>query len=224
MNITENGELTRLMIDHLAKLYGIYEKRVGVHLSTLIYCLKRSQMDASESNVIPTESEVMLFALGWGLQDVLTPTSAETPVIEKEGIVYRPDFRLTLKDWTAELKTTRMSSAKGDKHEFPETWLEYMLGGCYMLDTTIYHLTILYMMGTWRPPFPVIKSYTFEFTPDEIKDNWNKIKTRYEIYKLALDTGIKIEPYTYAKPFECEHCRYKLICETEILLSKQGAS
>lgn len=222
MNITENSELTRLMIDHLAKLYGIYERRIGIHLSTLIYCLKRSQMDASESNVIPTESEVMLFALGWGLQDVLTPSSAETPVIEKEGIVYRPDFRITLKDWTAELKTTRMSSAKGDKQDFPEVWLEYMKGGCHMLDIRTYHLTVLYMMGSWRPPFPVIKSYQFDFTDEEIQSNWNNIKSRYDVYKSALDTGIRIEPYTFAKSYECEHCRYKLVCESEILLKKSG--
>lgn len=223
MNITKNDELTRLMVDHLAKLYGIYEKREGIHLSSLIYCLKRSQMDASESNVIPTKTEVMLFALGWGLQDVLTPHSAETPTLEKEGIVYRPDFLLKLHNWTAELKTTRMSSNKGENHEFPETWIEYMLGGCFMLGITKYELTVLYMMGNWKPPFPDIQSYSFEFTEDEILDQWSKIKDRYYIYTTALATKTKIEPYTYAKSWECEHCRYKLICETEIMLKKSGA-
>jgi hypothetical protein len=222
MIITENTELTRLMLNHLAELYGIMEKREGIHLSTLIYCLKRSQMDASESNVLPTDSEVMLFSLGYGLQDVLTPNGAETITYERDGIVYRPDFQLRLKDMTAELKTTRMSSAKGDTHEFPDTWIEYMKGGCHILGRKDYDLSVLYMMGNWKPPFPVIKSYHFEYTQEELDVNWSNILSRYTIYKNALDTGERIAPYKYCKEWECNYCRYKLICETEVMLKKNN--
>jgi hypothetical protein len=222
MIITENRELTRLILDHLTQLYGLTEKRVGIHLSSLIFCLKRQQMDTLDGRVLPTDKELMLFALGWGLQDVLTPHSAETPVIEKEGIIYRPDFNLTLQQWTCELKTTRMSMKKGDAHEFPETWIKYMKGGCYMQNRNTYDLAVLYMMGYYKPPFPEAASYHFEFTDDEILDNWDWIKSRYDIYVPALQSGVILPAYTYNEEWECENCRYELVCSSEKMLKKEG--
>ena len=220
MNITENDELSRRLVDHLASLYGIREKREGIHLSTLIYCLKKQQMDAGEFNIVPTDEEVMLFALGWGLQDVLTPKDVETPTLEKDGIVYRPDMVFPLDDYVIELKTTRMSGKKGDKREFPETWLKYMMGGCYITERNTYDLAVLWMMGNYAPPFPYIKSYRFEFTHDELVNNWQWLTHRFNIYKEALETGNKLPPYAYAEKWECEHCRYKMVCSAETMISK----
>jgi hypothetical protein len=217
MDIVENNELSRIMLDHLAEMYGIKSKREGIHLSTLIYCLKKQQLDNGDDNsrIVPTDQEVLLFALGWGLQDVMTPKSTETPTLEKDGIVYRPDFVFALKDWVCELKTTRMSSTKGLMRDFPKGWLIYMKGGCVMTGRNTYDLSVLYMMGNWKPPFPEIKSYRFTFTDEELKDNWDWLITRRNVYKYALESNTPLDPYVWNEPYECKNCRYFTICDAE---------
>jgi hypothetical protein len=218
MEIVENNELSRIMLDHIADMYGIKTKREGVHVSTLLYCLKKQQMDngAEETRLVPTDQEVMLFALGWGLQDVMTPKSAETPTLVKDGITYRPDFVFALKDWVCELKTTRMSSTKGLMRQFPEGWVKYMKAGCLITERNTYDLTVLYILGNYKPPFPEIKSYRFTFTEEELRDNWTWILERKAIYDYAMSTGtIKLPPYTFNEAWECKNCRYALICDAE---------
>jgi len=213
-----NPEMDRLILDHLADLYSIKRKREGIHLSTLIYCLTRSFFDQL-APVEPTDMEVMLFSLGYGLQDVLTPKEAVTPVYEKDGITFSPDFQLNLVGQkkvtmsemvTVELKTTRMSS---NKEEFPETWLEYIMGGCYIRGINEYELSILHMLGNYRPPFPEIKSYKLIFEDEELRDNWDYLLSRKAIYEEALRTKKPPVPFTYCKDWECARCRYKLQCE-----------
>lgn len=222
MHISEDNHITTLMTDHLADLYNIRQLREGIHLSTLVYCLTRSQLDnINHYRVVPTDDEVLLFCLGWGLQDVLTPKSAETPLLEKDGIVYSPDMMFPVGDTLVELKTTRMSAKKGDERNFSETWLEYMKGGCYILNRNDYHLSVLYMVGYYKPPKPVLKSYHFQFTDDELFSNWDYIMERKVVYEDALLTGKIIPPFTKCKNWECEYCRYKLICDTIVMQKKE---
>ena len=219
MLITENPELTRLMLTHLSDLYHIKQKRVGIHLSTLVYCLTKSQMDVS-GGIEPTDNEVMLFALGLGLQDVLTPGGTATPVYTKDGIIYSPDFVFELGGWLVELKTTRQSAKRGAAHEFPETWIEYIKGGSYIVGKEFYDLSVLYLMGNYSPPFPLMKSFRLEFTPEELEENWNHILDRKAVYEKHIESRDIILPKKYAKSWECSYCRFKLVCDT-ILTEKR---
>lgn len=221
-----NPEMDRLILDHLADLYSIKRKREGIHLSTLIYCLTRSFFDQL-APVEPTDMEVMLFSLGYGLQDVLTPKEAVTPVYEKDGITFSPDFQLNLVGQkkvtmsemvTVELKTTRMSS---NKEEFPETWLEYIMGGCYIRGINEYELSILHMLGNYRPPFPEIKSYKLIFEDEELRDNWDYLLSRKAIYEEALTSNKPPTPFCYCKLWECKNCRYKLQCSALEMVAKE---
>jgi hypothetical protein len=210
MERADNPELTRLMLDHLANLYKLKQKREGIHLSTLIYCLTRSFFDQQDM-IEPTDNEVMLFALGLGLQDVLTPTSANTPIYEKEGITFSPDMYFEVPNFgMVELKTTRMSSGK---EVLPETWFEYIKGGCYMIGSNIYDLAILHMLGNYHPPFPILRSERLTFTKEELQSNWDYLLERKAVYCKALETNIPPEPYKYCKEWECQYCRYKLQCQ-----------
>lgn len=218
MQKIDNPEMSRLILDHLADLYQIKEKREGIHLSTLVYCLTRSFFDQL-SPVEPTDMEVMLFSLGYGLQDVLTPKGAEINTYQKAGITFRPDFQLAVGNTTAELKTTRMSSGKED---FPETWLEYIKGGCHMLGIKEYKLSVLHMLGNYKPPFPEIKSYTLVFTDEELEDNWNYLMSRKSVYVDALKSNHPPVPFTYCKDWECKNCRYKLQCDAIKMVTEQN--
>jgi len=113
----------------------------------------------------------MLFSLGYGLQDVLTPPDADAPVIEKEGILYRPD--MILSNRLNEIKTTRKSAKYHYMEDsLPVTWVDYMMGGCALMGTREYDLIILYMMGNYSPPFPEVYAETVQFEQKEIEENW----------------------------------------------------
>jgi hypothetical protein len=212
----ENPELRTLMLGHLADKYKLLEIRESNHLSSYITCLTKQYLDQRQASE-PTEEELMLFALGYGLQDVLTPADTKAPYINKHGIIYRPDFLIPRNslDRLTELKTTRKSAKNHQLDEqIPETWLAYMKGGCYIKDTVEYDLVILYMMGSYSPPFPTIMADTFVFTDTEIADNWLWIMERKLVLDSSLKTNTPPEPGKYCFSFECKFCRNKLICET----------
>lgn len=214
---TDNPELSRLILEYLAERYKIKQRRIGIHLSTLVYCLTKSFYD-QQQRIEPTDEEVMLFSLGLGLQDELTPPEANRPVYQLDGIMYSPDFTLRLDEQLVELKTTRMSSKRPD---MPETWLEYIMGGCTMMGTDSYQLVVLHMMGNYSPPFPTIVAYSLKFDRDELAANWLRLLERKQVYENALAAGTLPTPYTYCKDWECKLCRYKLQCTAITLLSKE---
>jgi len=212
MKRVDNPELKRKVLDHLAELYHIKEVREPNHLSSYITCRTKSFLDQKQA-AQPNDEEVMLFALGYGLQDVLTPKDAEAPIIEKDGIIYRPDFILSLRQ--NEVKTTRKSARNHYMDEYiPITWLDYMMGGCYMMDTDEYDLIVLYLMGDYRPPFPQLYCDTFYFDELELEHNWKKIKGNKDILDYALESGKPPNPFQHCYDWECKHCRYVLVCNT----------
>ena len=222
MEVLENLALNRIILDHLADLYKIGERRKGLHLSSLVYCLTKGFFDSQAPAQI-TDEEVMLFALGLGLQDVLTPADAETPCYELDGITFSPDFLLrdfqpqTGSYQLVELKTTRMATGKA----FPDTWLEYIKGGCYIRGVNTYQLSVLHMLGSYRPPFPEIKSYTLIFSDEELQCNWSYLKARQIAYCTALENNKPPTPRLWCKDWECKYCRYRLQCDALIILKER---
>lgn len=218
MRRIENPELKRRILNHLADLYKIKEVREPNHLSSYVYCRTRGFLDQKQATE-PTDQEVMLFAIGYGLQDVLTPKEAEAPIYEKDGIIYRPDMSFKPApaevEQLAELKTTRKSAKYHfmDEH-IPETWLAYMKGGCFMRDTDRYDLIVLYMMGNYSPPFPEIYADTFVFEYKELVENWDYIKANKLVADKALATNTPPVPFQHCHNWECKYCRYQLVCKT----------
>ena len=212
MKRTDNPELKRTVLNHLADLYKIREVREYNHLSSYITCRTKGFLDQKQTSE-PTDTEVMLFALGYALQDVITPKDAKAPVINKNNILYRPD--MILSNRLNEIKTTRKSA----KYHFlddslPVTWVEYMLGGCYMMGKNEYDLIVLYMMGDYAPPFPLIYAETIYYEDKEIQDNWEYILKNKATLDKSLETGIMPEPFHNCYDWECKYCRYNLVCET----------
>lgn len=214
---TENTELKNLAVQWLSDLYGIKTVRSPDHLSTFVYCLTKAWYSQQESRIEPTENEVLLFALGYGLQDVLTPKDATGMIFEQEGITYSPDMHFVLPNEKAELlmelKTTRRSARK-HWEAIPETWMTYMLGGCKMRGTNRYDLIVLYMMGGYRPPFPEILCDTFIFSDEEIEANWQRIQQRKKVLDASLQTSKPPTPFAWNYDWECKYCSYKMVCES----------
>lgn len=212
MRRVDNPELKRKVLDHLANLYHIKEIREPNHLSSYVYCRTRCFLDQKQA-AQPNDEEVMLFALGYGLQDVLTPKDANAPLIEKFGITYRPDMILSFRQ--NEIKTTRKSARNHYLDEYiPQTWLDYMMGGCYMMETKEYDLIVLYMMGDYKPPTPQIYCDTFYFDSVELDANWQKIIANKKVLDDAIASGKPPVPFQNCYDWECKHCRYTLVCNT----------
>ena len=218
MERVENSELNRKILNHLIAQYQLKEKREPNHLSTYVYCRTKAYLDQKQT-VEPSDQEVLLFAIGYGLQDVMTPKDAVAPVYKQDGIVYRPDMvfypsKVEVEN-LVELKTTRMSAKKHwEPDHIPMTWLDYMMGGCYMRNTSRYDLIILYLMGNYAPPFPEIYCDTFEFSQEELDENWAKLQEHRTVLDAALAGQYPPEPFKNCYDWECKYCRYKLICET----------
>ncbi len=214
MRRVDNAELKRKVLDHLASQYKIKEVREVGHLSSYVTCRTRSFFDQKQT-VEPSDEEVMLFALGFGLQDVLTPRSIKPLVYEKFGIIFSPDMPMSWTGNLGEIKTTRKSA----KYHFmedalPVTWADYMMAGCYIVDTDKYDLIVLYMSGNFAPPFPQIYAETIYFDKKEIDTNWQKVMSQKEVLDKALVSGVPPESYKNCYDFECRYCRYGLVCDT----------
>jgi len=185
----------------------------------------------------------LMFALGYGLQDVLTPKDANTPLVNKYGIIYRPDMSFTVKDpamsspsiittaplatmheleQLVEIKTTRRSAKNHYMDEYiPQTWLDYMMGGCTMIETNEYDLIVLYLMGNYSPPFPQIYCDTFYFNSEELEANWAKILERKEVLDKSLETGKPPTSFQNCYDWECDYCRYVLVCNTLVTVLEE---
>ncbi len=216
MKRVDNPELQRKILDHLAGLYKIKEVREPNHLSSYVTCRTKTFFDQKQA-IEPTDEEVMLFALGYGLQDVLTPKDSTAKVYNLSGITYRPDmsFEVTKAEIELlELKTTRKSAKNHYIDEaLPATWLSYMKGGCMIAGVERYDLAVLYMMGNYSPPFPQIYCDTLFFEKQELLDNWDIILANKRILDDALDKGVPPSPFHNCYDWECTYCRYKLMCE-----------
>jgi len=210
MKRVDNPELKRKVLDHLADLYNIREVREPNHLSSYVTCITKAFLDQKHTSQ-PNDEEVMLFALGYGLQDVLTPKDADTPTINKDGIIYRPDFILSFRQ--NEIKTTRKSAKNHYIDEkLSPAWLDYMMGGCYMMGSNEYDLIVLYLMGNYSPPLPQLYCDTFYFDQAELDANWETILERKDKLDSALKSNIPPTPFQNCHDWECKYCRYRLVC------------
>jgi len=207
-----NPEMDRRLLDHLSTKYKLKHKREGIHLSTLVTCITKGWLDHS-IGVEPTDSEIMLFSTGVGLQDELTPPDAEAPIFMVDGITFRPDFYFPISNTHVEFKSTR-ASLKKNKVQLPQAWIDYIMGGCYMRKVTTYELSALHLMGSYAPPFPEIYSETLVFEQAELDEFWKVIIRRRDEYQHALEVDKPPTPFLYCKEWECKNCRHKLVCDT----------
>lgn len=218
MHQTPNPVIEREILDELRRKYideSWQDRARGIHLTNLIYCLTRSFYGFTDP-LPPSDKEVMLFALGFGLEAVLLREGSKMPPGEKDGIHYSPDFiPLRSAQVVGELKTTRMSY---DKTKLPETWLEQVMGYCYAEGLSSCDIAVLHMLGNYKPPFPTMRGWHFEFDPDELQNHWNNMLDRKDVLLNALATGEPPMPKQFCKDWECQYgpCRYSLRCQLEV--------
>ena len=217
-----NPELTTLVLDALAEKYKLNERREGIHLSTLNYCLTKGYLDYT-SPIPPTEIELLLFSTGYGLEEVMTHSIAEHNVYEKDGIIYRPDNLIPVTDQygvngLVEMKSTRAGKKRYQEGNLPDTWISYMKGGCYMMNTNTYNLCVIHVSDR---PAAAIASEVITFGDNELIDNWSWLTLRRDVYQEALDAKTVPIPRMWCESWLCNNCRYSIICDSILLLKEK---
>ncbi len=178
----------------------------GIHITELIYCLTSSYW----GKIMPlpyAKQQALTMALGIGLERVVIPEDKRAKPGTCEGVDYSPDFWYR-EELPSELKTTRMSTKKTIERAFPETWMQQIQGYCYAEKKLMYGLSVVHLMGGYKPPFPEILAVKFLFTQQELKDNWDYLMWRKTVYIQSFADQIPPTPTKWCQDWECKNCRY----------------
>jgi len=181
-------------------------RSAGIHLTELIYCLTAGYYNRLMPLPI-LEQGAITMALGIALERLLIPETERAKPGTCEGVDYSPDFRFH-RDLPSELKTTRMSSRKTNDREFPETWMQQIMGYCKAENKLEYGLAIVHLLGNYKPPFPEILAVKFQFTEVELKANWDYLMWRKTVYIQAFADQKPPTPTKWCQPWECKNCQY----------------
>lgn len=198
-------ESYRMLIQRVQEL-TIPVRSAGIHLTELIYCLTSSYWDRIMPLPIEKQQAITM-ALGIGFERVIIPEEVRAKPGTCDGVDYSPDFWYGDK-MPSELKTTRMSTKKTITREFPETWLQQIQGYCYAEGKLEYGLSVVHLMGGYKPPFPEILAVKFIFTQQELKDNWDYLMWRKKVYIQSFGDQQPPTPTKWCQNWECKFCRY----------------
>jgi len=198
-------EMYRMLIQKVTELTK-KPRSAGIHLTELIYCLTSGYWDKIMPLSIEKQQAITM-ALGIGFERVLIPEDMRAEPGTCEGIDYSPDFWFR-GDMPAEMKTTRMSTKKTYTREFPETWRQQIMGYCYAEKKLEYGLGVVHLMGGYKPPFPEILAVKFIFNSQELKDNWDYLMWRKNVYVQGFADQQPPTPTKWCQSWECQYCRY----------------
>jgi len=180
------------------------------HMSELIYCLTAKYYDRFRP-LQPTQRESLLFLTGLRLEDAMLRPHKKAAKGEYEGIFWSADL-LDHVEGLGELKTTRISE-KNLPDKMPSTWLRQMLGYMKANGVNEISLVALHLMGNYAPPFPTLKCWHGQATQDEIDENWAWLQARKVIYLDHAERGVVPEQFVYNEDWECDNCRYLIVCQ-----------
>lgn len=233
------------LMDNLRREYT-GDTRSGTHLTSLIYCLTRAYWQEVDP-LPPTEDELIMYAIGFGLERVLISRDHVEP-FEVDGISLSPDF--VINETYADLKSTRMSpegksscgvcgepytghSKAKNGHvyvavkagfEVPLGWQKQVMGYRHALNLLAgdvaydYSLAILHLI-----PAQLV-ALRLTFTQDELEENWRWLLGRKYTLKHMLHFG-EPEPFKHRLyESECDNCRHSLKCQLLASLEVKGAT
>ena len=127
-----------------------------------------------------------------------------------------------------ELKCSYQSSSR--PLEENHAWLRQLMAQCYVTHSLQGRLSRLEIMGDWGSVYlkgatkaekeayraehqkPDLHAYRFEFTQEELDDNWAWTKARRDLFQGLLDNRcVRLLPKEMALPsgqasFECSYC------------------
>jgi hypothetical protein len=184
--------------------------REGIHLSDLDMCLGKSfykKMDEAEGRLIlPSESLMLRFMLGWSLQHEILGVPEE--YMEVDGIQMSVDAPINGK--FIEFKTTKLNSAKFDVNEHP-SWLMRTKGYCRFRGITSCYIVVCFLNGDYGRTTRNMQliAYEITYTPEELEENWAEVLRRRDLLLHALETGKYPSP-DFHEEWACKECEHNI--------------
>ena len=191
----------KVLSDMRARI-GVDTKREGIHLSSLVFCLRKAwhmyridQSDKSRAEVLgatPDET-ALVWVIGHSHEAIFGTSSIRGESTEKDGITYTPDFwrpekgKLEL----VEMKSTRKSANKGI--EDIEHYMAQAAGYCAASGLTECCVFVLHLMGDYdrsHPPQAMLKVWRLKFTKAELTRWWNELKRRRDAVLSDEEPGM----------------------------------
>ena len=235
MKITRNEQLERDTLKDMVD--DFQEDRPAVSVSSMSHCLTKLYLDRQDRKTQEARGEryvpdfddrtILNFATGLWLEKVILTSKQNADQGESEGITWHvDDFNresLILK----EIKSTRISlNTLVDKEtglfkieQLSPFWDRQMRAYAYVKGVSEVYLTVIHLVGAYRPPFPELRSWTVEYSQEEINSNWEWLQRRKSYYETCVESNIIPTPFEYMTTFfdgktECEwsHCPKLLIC------------
>ena len=233
MLVEPASHLNRQILDAIKDEYALAAPRGGMHVSDLTHCLTKSYW-ARIDPAPPNDKEIILWAVGFGLERVLIPRLHVEP-LTIDGITGTPDFAFP--DGTpADLKSSRMaveSSAgcgicgepyKGHtktthghayekappvQFQIPETWRRQFMAYCHMVNSRTFGLVVVHLIPA------EIRCYTLHFTEGELAAHWQWMVDRKGMLESMHEQN-NPRPFESNEPWECEHCPHSLKCALHV--------
>jgi len=202
MQITKNEKLREEIFDNIRA--AVSGDRQGIHLSDLIYCTRKAYYRKQGLSPKPTNELCILWLTGFAFQAFMFPLDKEIPIMV-DGIHCTPDIPTGI-----EVKSTRQSMRKfvpeGMHH-----WLKQILGYCKALNKLEYDLAVMFVCGSYSPPFPDLDCWHIQATEEEVENNWNELLIRKQRLEHALAEVNPPEPD--CADWEWEYCENIDYCQ-----------
>ncbi len=226
--IIEDNVLRDMVLADMRARIGVDTKREGIHLSSLVFCMRKAwhmyridQSDKSRAEVLgdtPDET-ALVWVIGHSHEAIFGTSSVRGDTTEKDGILYTPDFwkpesgNLTL----TEMKSTRKSANK--TIEDMEHYMAQAAGYCAAEGLTECLIFVLHLMGDYdrsHPPQAQLRVWRLKFTKKELAAWWDELKSRRDIILGDVEPSVRpvgvsapLDFPTFKSPmfeWECGYC------------------
>jgi hypothetical protein len=214
MQVTEDPQLKQQVVAALRTEFGMDSHRPGMHQSELSYCLTKAYWERT-APMPPTETEVTLWSIGFALERVIFVGQQQPEPLVLDGVTLSLDS-LSLFG-PVDLKSTRMR-ANGRKGEggfqVPDRWKKQMAAYTYALimlglaTEPSFGIVVMHLVE------PKITAWQLTWEMHELAEHWAWLMDRSNQLENMLATQQPM-PYQSNESWECEHCRYSLMCSMQ---------
>jgi hypothetical protein len=187
----------------------------GIHFSDLNYCLRKPFYARKHPSLQEDKADknILMFSLGLAFEDYITKGEGQEEHCV-DGIFITPDY-ISAEGEHWEVKTTYLSSKKDIEEQTAYT--RQMMAYCKINNVTEFGLIVLHINGDWSWVWkkkkgeiddrkPIMNTYKFTFTQDEIDENWSSAKLKRDWLERAIKAGVP--PLAVRETWECKYCKW----------------
>jgi CRISPR/Cas system-associated exonuclease Cas4 (RecB family) len=221
MRVTEN---LKLRCEIMKTLTGERFTPKTFSITRLIQCPRKTYYIMTGTKMMIQEAGILYMTRGRGIGTEIQKHFSKIEVEVRLGDI-RGDID-AVGELNTEIYSTNMSSKSvKDETKVPEVLknkVRQLMSYCYMTGKNKGNLVVFFNSGdysrftdvfgkkVYTGIQPELKSWTLEFTEEELEENWKKILYNKAEIELALKTGIP--PFISGEDFECRNCGFNYTC------------